>query len=155
MNAFQQPGSIRRQMGAALAGLARGALFGFVLGLLLSLLAGSWVWLEMRVNVGLLIPGMALACLAVAAGWRHLFPYRFFVLLQLLLFAAFIILYGFDPVALRVVPASFFRQGIQAPVMSLDAANVVLGLILTVGNAFMYREGLIRTAGYPQWPRRG
>ncbi len=155
MKAFRQSAPIRRQTGVALAGLVRGALFGFVLGLLLSLLAGSWVWLEMRANVGLLIPGMALACLAAAAGWEHLFPYRFFVLLQLLLFAAFVTLYGFDPVALRVLPASFFRQGLQAPVMSLDAANVVLGLILTVGNAFMYREDLIRTAGYPRWPRRG
>ncbi len=62
MKAFRQSAPIRRQTGVALAGLVRGALFGFVLGLLLSLLAGSWVWLEMRANVGLLIPGMALAC---------------------------------------------------------------------------------------------
>jgi hypothetical protein len=139
--------SDRRRTATALASLVRGALFGFVLGLLLSLLAGSWVWLEMRVNVGLFIPGMMLACLAAAAVWENLFPYRFFALLQLLSIAVFIALYGFDPVALRVVPASFFREGFQAQAMSLETANVVLGLILITGNTLMYRA---RTKGFPR-----
>jgi hypothetical protein len=140
MNAFRQSTHIRRRTAAALAGLVRRALFGFILSLLLSLLAGSRVWLEMRVNVGLFIPGMMLVCLVTVAGWENLFPYRFFMLLQMLSIAVFIALYGFDPVALRVVPAAFFREEFQAPAMSLNAANVTLGIILTIGNAFMYLE---------------
>jgi hypothetical protein len=144
MKAFRQSTHVRYHTAAALTGLVRGALFGFILGLLLSFLAGSWVWLEMRVNVGLLMPGMMLACLAAAAVWENLFPYRFFALLQLLSIAVFIALYGFDLVALRVIPASFFREGFQTPAaMSLDATNVALGVILTAGNAFMYREAYL------------
>jgi hypothetical protein len=143
MKARRQSIRIRYRTAAALAGLARGTLFGFILGLLLSLLAGSWVWLEMRVNVGLLIPGMTIVCLATAAEWGNQFPYRFLVLLQLISIVVFIALYGFDPVALRVVPASFFREGFQAPAMSLDAANIALGVILTAGNACMYVEAYL------------
>jgi hypothetical protein len=156
MNTFRQSAPAPRRGTAALTGLARGAFCGFVLGILLSLLAGSWVWLEMRVNLGLLIPGMTLVCLAVAARWENLFSHRFFIFLQLLVIAAFIAIYGFDPVALRVVPASFFRQGIQAPGMSLDAANVALVMILTAGNAFMFMKAhLVPIQDSPRRPRQG
>jgi hypothetical protein len=146
MKTYCPSASDRRRTASALAGLVRGAFFGFILGLLISLLAGSWVWLEMRVNVGLFIPGMTLACLVASVARQDLFPYRLFALLQLLSIAVFIALYGFDPVALRIVPASFFREGFQVPAMSLDAANVALVLILIMGNAIMYMEAhLVRT----------
>ncbi len=56
----------------------KGLLVGIALGTLLGILSGSWVWLEMRVNVGRMIPAVMLVCLIIAVSKKAVFRYRFF-----------------------------------------------------------------------------
>ncbi|MEI8172690.1 MAG: hypothetical protein WCH07_04300 [Deltaproteobacteria bacterium] len=114
------------------------------LGFLLGLLSASWVWLEMRINTGLMIPSVTLVCLAIAAWKGNIFNHRIFLFSQILLMIAFVLLYGFDPVALRVVPACLFREGYQMMNMPLDTANSILVAILIGGNAFVFRKVAIK-----------
>lgn len=107
------------------------------LGLLLSLLSASWVWLEMRVNTGLMIPVVTLVCMAMAVWKGNIFGYRIFIFFQILLMIAFVALYGFDPVALRVVPACLFREGFHMADMSMNVSNIILVAILVAGNVLM------------------
>jgi hypothetical protein len=107
------------------------------LGLLFSLLSASWVWLEMRVNTGLMIPVVTLVCIAMAVLKGNIFSYKVFLFVQILPVIAFVALYGFDPVALRVVPACLFREGFHMADMSMDVANIILIVILIGGNVLM------------------
>lgn len=114
------------------------------LGFLLALLSASWVWLEMRINTGLMIPSATFVCLAMAAWKGNIFNYRNFLFSQILLMIAFVLIYGFDSVALRVVPACLFREGFPITFMSIDTANVVLVAILSGGNALIFGEAAMK-----------
>ncbi len=123
-------------MGAIFSLLFRGAAVGFTAGFLMATLALSWVWLEMRVNVGLVIPIAALLC-AMFALWKgYRFPYRLFLFLQCLLIALFLFRYGFDGFALRTVAASLFREGFLWKGLPLETAALLVGGVFFSGNIF-------------------
>lgn len=124
--------------------MLKGSLAGMLLGFILALLSASWVWIEMRINVGLMIPSMTLICMAVAAWKGSIFSAGTFLIFQLILLIIFLLLYGFDYVALSVVPASLFREGFRAADMSLHVTNIILVAILGGGNLIMFGRALIR-----------
>ncbi len=122
----------------------KGFFTGMTVGLLLALLSASWIWLEMRMNTGLMIPIMTLVCLAMAVWKGTIFNYKIFLFSQLLLAITFVFIYGFDPVALRVIPACLFREGFLMADMSLDNANIIIVAVFFGGNVFMPGEAAIK-----------
>ncbi len=120
---------------ARLAGLLAGICLGLLAGGMLALLASHWVWLEMRVNTGLLLPLGALlgglAGLLSPLGPAH--PRMLWWQAGLLAAAAGLL--GFDRQALLVVPACLLREGCHLPGLSLRMANVLLACWLLAGNA--------------------
>jgi hypothetical protein len=137
-----------RRVGKGMAGIFFDALKGFftgmTVGLLLALLSASWIWLEMRMNTGLMISVMTLVCLAMAVWKGAIFNYKIFLFSQVLLAIAFVFIYGFDPVALHVVPACLFREGFQIADISLDNANIIIVAVLFGGNVFMPGEAVMK-----------
>lgn len=114
--------------------LLKGALIGFTLGFVLAVLAGSWVWLEMRVNVGLLIPAATFLC-AVSALWKwKAFPYALFLAGQVILIITLVVLYGFAADAFCAVPAYLFREGFHGSGLTLATARALVGGIFLGGN---------------------
>jgi hypothetical protein len=111
-----------------------GVMTGFILGLGLAVLAGSFVWLDMRVNVGLLIPAAAFLCPVFAYWKRKTFSYTLFLAGQGLLFVVLIAVYGFDAGALWSVPASLLRDGFYSAGLPLETARSIVGAILLGGN---------------------
>jgi hypothetical protein len=111
-----------------------GVMIGFILGLGLAVLAGSFVWLDMRVNVGLLIPAATFLCPVFAYWKRKTFSYTLFLVGQALLFVVLIAVYGFDAGALWSVPACLLREGCYGAGLPLGAAGLVVGGILLGGN---------------------
>ncbi len=120
-------------------------LIGFTLGLVLAVAAGSWVWLDMRLNVGLLIPAAVLLCPVIARRERKAFSYPGFLAAQGLLAITLLAIYGLDGNALAAVPACLFREGFHLAGVALKTAELTMGGILLGGNllwiAFLYRYG--------------
>lgn len=117
-----------------LINLLKAGLFGVVLGYLLALLLGCSVWLEMRFNLGLMIPGCALGCVFLYLWKRITIRYSIFLFLELLSLIVFFLIYRFKPEALLVIPACLFREGCSLAVISLNFINIFLGFILFAGN---------------------
>jgi hypothetical protein len=109
-------------------------LFGIVLGCFLALILGRSVWLEMRFNLGLMIPVCALVCMLLSHWKRVTIRYSLFLFVELLLLIAFFLICRYEPGALLVIPACLFREGCSLTSLSLDSINIVLGLILFAGN---------------------
>lgn len=120
--------------GRMLAIILKGALIGFTLGLILAVVAGSWVWLEMRVNVGLLIPAATFLCPGSTFWTRKAFSYSLFLIVQVFLLIVLIGIYGFDAGALCAVPAYLFREGFHATGLTLATAGLMVGGIFLGGN---------------------
>lgn len=120
--------------GRMLAIILKGALIGFTLGLILAVLAGSWVWLEMRVNVGLLIPSATFLCPVFTSWTRKVFSYSVFMMGQVFLLIVLLAIYGFDAGALCAVPAYLFREGFHGTGLTLATAGLMVGGIFLSGN---------------------
>jgi len=112
----------------------KGALIGFTLGLILAVLAASWLWLEMRMNVGYLIPVATFLCMIFSAWLRKAFPYSLFLMGQAFLLFVLLAIYGFDASALCAVPAYLFREGLHGSSLPLAAAELMVGIIFLGGN---------------------
>lgn len=121
--------------------LFKGFLAGFILGLALAIGAASWVWLEMRVNVGLVIPGAMILCPVLACWQRKELSYPVFLAGQFLLFAVLLAIHGLDPDALWAVPAALFREGFYIAGLTLNASGMLMGGILLAGNLLWAIQG--------------
>ena len=130
--------------GRIFALIFRAALIGFTLGFVLAVPVGSWVWLEMRVNVGLLIPAATFLCPVFACWKRKAFPYSLFLMGQVLLFIILLAIYGFDAGALWAIPASLFREGFHGTGLTLATAGLMVGGIFLGGN-FLWMFSLRRS----------
>lgn len=112
----------------------KGALIGFTLGLAIAVGAASWVWLEMRVNVGLLIPATTVLCSILALGKERAFSYLPFLIAQVLLGITLLAIYYPDAAALWSIPAYLFREGFHGTGLSRGTAGLMVGGILLGGN---------------------
>jgi len=112
----------------------KGALIGFTLGLILAVLAGSWVWLEMRANVGFFIPAATFLCPAFCLWRRKTFTYSVFLKGQVALLIVLLLIYNFDMGALCAVPAYLFREGFHGNGLTPATAGLVVCSIYLGGN---------------------
>ena len=112
----------------------KGALIGFALGLAIAVGAASWVWLEMRVNVGLLLPAATALCVMPAIGKERAFPYPLFLIAQIILGVTLLVIYGPDTGALWSIPAYIFREGFHGTGLTLKTAELMVWGILLGGN---------------------
>lgn len=107
---------------------------GFLAGLLLAIILSQWVWLEMRVSLGLIVPvGIVIGAVTGAFArssnglWGLLVP-------ETAVAGLLVFLYRGDLAALTVIPAALLREGIFWPQLSLRAVNIVLVFLLAAGN---------------------
>lgn len=115
--------------------LGRFAFAGLIAGYIISILLGSWTWLEMRADVALAIP---VCCgLGVAAGLFAGRPIGFLwgILPQAILIAVFTVIYWGRLDALFVIPAVLFREGFGLDFLSVGQINLILSAVLICGNA--------------------
>ena len=115
--------------------MAKSGFLGFLAGFFLALMLYQWVWLEMRVNVGRLIPVCML--LFVLLGFRRNLSLGFssLLLIEGALTVTLMVVYGFDVTAFLIVPAALIREGFSCQALSLDQMNVILIVTLLAGNA--------------------
>ena len=117
--------------------ILRFAFIGLLFGLILSVLADRSVWLEMRVNTGLLLPlAMAIAIIAGAFSHRQV-PVLAVVGLEVVLFFLLFLVYGPDPQALLIIPASAFKEGFFLSALNLRTLNGILALVFLLGNGVL------------------
>ncbi len=107
---------------------------GFLVSFLLALLLSQNVWLEMRIQVGKLIPWLVLLCIFLGLRKNVNAGFPAVLLLQGVLLLTFLVVYQFQWSALTVIPATLMREGLYLASLSLRKANVVLVLILASGN---------------------
>ncbi len=119
------------------------AFIGLLAGFILSIFAGRSVWFEMRINTGLFLP--LATTLAILAGtflkkqvtaWTAIGMEIFFVFLLLLV-------YGFDPAALLIIPASILKEGFFLHTFGFKTLNGILAAIFLLGNCtfLVFRRG--------------
>ncbi len=118
------------------------ALIGFTLGLILAVLAGSRVWLEMRLNMGHLIPVVTVLCPVLTLWKGSAFSYAVFLMEQVVLLIILLAIYGFDAGALCSVPAYLFREGFHGNSLSLTTARVMVCGIFLGGNLLWIYHGI-------------
>jgi len=119
---------------AILINLLKGGLLGIVLGYFFALLLSRSVWVEMRFNLGFIIPVCTMACMLLFLWKRVWIRYPFFLFLELLLLIVFFLIYRFEPEALLVIPACLLREGCRLTSVSLYSTNIILAAILFAGN---------------------
>ncbi len=113
----------------------KAALTGLVVGYTLAFVLSLSVWLDMRVNLGHVIPACLVCFLLfhlVAKGRVRLMPFLLFELLALALLFA---IYGLSASALLIVPASLFREGFHLDFLTLPRIDLLLLCVLAMANA--------------------
>jgi len=112
----------------------------FIWGMLAAVMAFQNTWLEMRMNIGYIIPllmALVFLLVLVIGALRH--EYKFVDRLNLkstvvnlivCSIAAFIVL-GFDRLA--IVPAAIVREGIKATGISFSIINAIIVTVLLLG----------------------
>lgn len=114
--------------------LLKAGLFGFVLGYLLAFLLGRSVWLEMRFNTGLVIPGAAAGSMFFSLLKKIKIRYPVFLLLQIISILVFFLLYPFEISTLTIIPGCLFREGCRLTSLGLPWINMILAFLLLAGN---------------------
>ncbi len=114
--------------------ILRFAFLGLVAGFILAVLADRSVWLEMRLDTGLLLPAATgIAAVAGSFSGRQV-PAAAFLGLELLLVLVLLAGYGFSPGPLRTMPASIFREGFFLGDLALRQVNDILIVLLALVN---------------------
>jgi len=113
----------------------------FIWGMLVSILAFQNTWLEMRMNIGIIIPIFMALFLAVGillekAGKEQLLSLskEFTIINVLACTGMSLLVLGFQRI--KVVPASIVREGLKLTNISFDTMNIVL-LILVFGGVIL------------------
>jgi len=113
----------------------------FIWGMLVSILAFQNTWLEMRMNIGIIIPIFMALCLIVGillkkAGKEQLLSLsKAFTIINVLICTVMsLLVLGFERI--QVVPASIVREGLKITYVSFDSMNIAL-LILVFGGVVL------------------
>jgi hypothetical protein len=106
---------------------------GLIIGFLFTFLLSRSVWLEMRVNIGHVIPISVAVSVLFFTLTRRSIPLVSFLLFEL--FAVFLLfsIYGFSFSTILVVPAALFRDGFH--LSSLSLPRISLFLLCFLGGA--------------------
>lgn len=112
---------------------------GFAAGYSAAIILGASVWLEMRFNVGLLIPACSLAAL-ISAFWVEGRQKWLWLAPQVAAVISFLAVYGMDSGAMSVIPAVLLREGFSLGLLSLDKANLLLAAVIIAGNSLWVKK---------------
>jgi hypothetical protein len=113
--------------------IIRAGFTGFLAGILIALLLYQWVWLEMRVKVGMVIPiGVVFFILMNIKGMLKINSLPF--LLEGVLVLTFLFIYRSQLDAFLVVPATLIREGFFLEGLGLEVINTSLASVLLGGS---------------------
>ena len=114
------------------------AFIGLIAGFILSTFAGRSVWLEMRINTGLLLP-LATAITVFAGTFSNKqVPAIVAIGMEIFLILLLLLVYGFDPNALLVIPAATFKEGFFLASFDFGTLNSILGALFLLGNCSLF-----------------
>ncbi len=111
---------------------------GLLAGFILSIFAGSSIWLEMRINTGLFLPLMTVIAIFAGTMFKWRVPARVGVGMEIILVSLLLLVYGFDPDALLAIPASTFKEGFFLHGFTFHSLNCILASILLLGNCALF-----------------
>jgi hypothetical protein len=112
----------------------KAAFVGLLAGYLVALWLSQWVWLEMRVNLGAVIPGGILIAVLLALWTRMSLPCSLMLALEVTLAVSFVAIYGWRRDALWSIPACLFREGCHVGLLGIDVINMMLGIFVLGAN---------------------
>ncbi|MDA8236034.1 MAG: hypothetical protein M0Z31_14810 [Clostridia bacterium] len=121
--------------------ILRGAKFGFtgfIVGYILALVLGQWIWLDMRVNIALIVPVCILAGIGLAL-WNQCLNSKFWLWIpEAIVCLILLVLYWGRLDAITVIPGIIFKEALYLGFINLDMANILLVLVLILGNALWF-----------------
>ncbi len=125
--------------------ILRLAFIGLLAGFILSVFAGKSIWLEMRINTGLLLPLITVIAIFGGTLFKWGVSARVGVALEISLIILLLLAYGFDPKALLVIPASTFKEGFFLHGLSIFRMNCILAAVFFLGNCILLCGNMGRT----------
>ncbi len=111
---------------------------GLLAGFILSILAGRSIWLEMRVNTGLLLPLAAVITIIAGTFSTRQVPTLAAIGMEIFLVCLLLFVYGWDPDALLIIPASTFKEGFFLSAFDVRTLNSILAAVFLAGNAVLF-----------------
>ncbi|HNX22516.1 MAG TPA: hypothetical protein PKG60_00610 [Spirochaetota bacterium] len=119
---------------------------GFIAGNIIAMIFNQWIFLEMRVNIALVIPLSTFIVLIVYHFSRIKFHLTVIFFLELIFGLLVFLLYNFSVESYRIIPASMFREGFHLNSLSLGEVNAVILLIFVIANFIIFRDsGIVST----------
>ncbi len=118
--------------------ILRLAFIGLLGGFILSIFADRSIWLEMRINTGLLLPLVMVITIFAGIFRNKQASAKVAICMEIFLVFLLLFVYGFDPAVLLVIPASTFKEGFFLHGFSFFHLNCVLASILVLGNCAFY-----------------
>jgi len=134
MEVIHNSNRIRHEAKATLMNVLKSGFVGIILGYILALLLVQWLWLEMRFNVGIIVPGSAVFCMLLAFWKRFTIHCSLLFILEFILLITFFSIYKFQLSAFLIIPACLLREGCYLNFLNLEKINIILGLTLLMGN---------------------
>jgi len=113
---------------------------GFIAGNILAMILNQWIYLEMRVNVNLVIPLSAISGIAVYHFSRIKFKLKIIFALELIFGLLVCLLYNFSIESYSIIPASILREGFLLTSLSLGEVNVIILLIFVIANFVLLKN---------------
>lgn len=105
------------------------------------LILSQWTWLEMRINIAIIVP-LLYAITFLLFRYLHIVKrYWFIFTFQVMILALYLYVYEFDSGALLFMPALHFKELLYLSV-SIDFANILLLVMMMVGNITSLRLSL-------------
>jgi hypothetical protein len=117
-----------------LTAMAQAGLVGLIAGFTPALALSQWVWLEMRVNTGLIIPAGALTAVLLAARLQARPRPAWLLTADGLLAVTLLACFGRQWDAWLYMPAHLLREGCLLQKVPLGAVNWALGTLLLLGH---------------------
>ncbi len=114
---------------------------GLLAGFILSILAGRSVWLEMRVNTGLLLPLVAVITIITGTFSTRQVPVMAAIGMEIFLVCLLLFVYGWDLHALLIIPASTFKEGFFLSAFDVRTLDGILAAVFLIGNGVLLSPG--------------
>ena len=112
----------------------RTAFVGFLFGYLLAILISCSIWLEMRLNSGIVIPLSTGIFLLIGSPYCKALNFKRLMGFECFVIILFMVRYNFQLESLPVVPAILLREGTSMNFISIGQINMILVLIIFIGN---------------------
>ena len=111
---------------------------GFLAGSIIAMILNQWIFLEMRVNINLVIPLFIFIGIAFYRFTRIRFNPKIIFFLQLIFGFLVCLLYNFSTESFFVIPASMFREAFFLNSLSLGEVNVFISILLIISNLIIF-----------------